>query len=203
MKTLYACFPLFGNAEGVVASPGLQTKNLKARRPHFFAQAGRVLGAAQLRHGENEHWSTENYQTERKGMCQTALIADNIARLSMRSYRHRQEVATPDAYRASQLARLNRALGSLCELLYDQWQTVTEDDYRRFGGQLQLLIETLRGLYQSIRRLPKSMGLAVEAERLEENYSELRELNRDIINFRIRLPKNERLHQLMADLTQT
>ena len=67
-----------------------------------------------------------------KGMCQTALIADNIARLSMRSYRHRQEVATPDAYRASQLVRLNRALGSLCELLYDQWQTVTEDDYRRF-----------------------------------------------------------------------
>ena len=135
-------------------------------------------------------------------MCQTALIADNIARLSMRSYRHRQEVATPDAYRASQLARLNRALGSLCELLYDQWQTVTEDDYKQFGGQLQLLIETLRGLYQSIRRLPKSMGLAVEAERLEENYSELRELNSDIINFRIRLPKNERLHQLVAETSR-
>ena len=135
-------------------------------------------------------------------MCQTALIADNIARLSMRSYRHRQEVATPDAYRASQLARLNRALGSLCELLYDQWQTVTEDDYRRFGGQLQLLIETLRGLRQSIRRLPKSMGLALEAERLEENYSELRELNSDIINFRIRLPKNERLHQLVAETSR-
>ena len=135
-------------------------------------------------------------------MCQTALIADNIARLSMRSYRHRQEVATPDAYRASQLVRLNRALGSLCELLYDQWQTVTEDDYRRFGGQLQHLIETLRGLYQSIRRLPKSMGLAVEAERLEENYSDLRELNSDIINFRIRLPKNERLQQLMAEASR-
>lgn len=66
MKTLYVCFPLFGNAEGVVASSGLQTKNLKARRPHFFAQAGRVLGAAWLRHGENEHWSTENYQTEKE-----------------------------------------------------------------------------------------------------------------------------------------
>ena len=71
-------------------------------------------------------------------MCQTALIADNIARLSMRSYRHRQEVATPDAYRASQLVRLNRALGSLSELHYDQWQTLTEDDYSQIGGQLQL-----------------------------------------------------------------
>ena len=70
METLYACFPLFGNAEGVVASSGLQTKDLKARRPHFFAQAGRVLGAAWLHHGENEHWSTENYQTERKIITQ-------------------------------------------------------------------------------------------------------------------------------------
>lgn len=49
-ENLVCLFPLFGNAEGVLASFGLQPKKLKARRPHFFAQAGRVLGAAWLRH---------------------------------------------------------------------------------------------------------------------------------------------------------
>ena len=49
-ENLVCLFPLFGNAEGVLASFGLQPKKLKARRPHFFAQVGRVLGAAWLRH---------------------------------------------------------------------------------------------------------------------------------------------------------
>jgi len=112
------------------------------------------------------------------------------------------EVVTPNQYRASQLARLNRELDNLYELIYDQWRTVTEEDYRQFGGQFQLLLETLKGLYQSVRKLPKSMGLSQEAENLEMNYSALYEVNSDIVNFCIKLPQNERFQKAMAEASK-
>lgn len=112
------------------------------------------------------------------------------------------EVVTPNQYRASQLARLNRELDNLYELIYDQWRTVTEEDYRQFGGQFQLLLETLKGLYQSVRKLPKSMGLSQEAENLEMNYSALYEVNSDIVNFCIKLPQNERFQKAMVEASK-
>lgn len=54
-ENLVCLFSFIWKRRGVVVSFGLQPKKLKARRPHFFAQAGRVLGAAWLHHGENEH----------------------------------------------------------------------------------------------------------------------------------------------------
>ena len=135
-------------------------------------------------------------------MCQTALISNSITRLSTRSYRHRLEVVTPAPYRVSQLSRLNRDLNNLYEMLYDQWHTVTEEDYKQFGGQFKLLLETLKGLYLSVKKLPKSMGLATEAENLEMNYSALYEINSDIVNFCIKLPRNQRFMQAMAEASQ-
>ena len=135
-------------------------------------------------------------------MCQATLISNSIARLSTRSYKHRQEIIVPDLYRVSQLARLNRDLDNLYELIYDQWRTVTEEDYKLFGGQLQLLLETIKGLYQSIKKLPKSLGLSKEAENLEMNYSALYEVNSDIVNFGIKLPKNKQFQQAMAEASQ-
>lgn len=130
------------------------------------------------------------------------MISNNISRLSTRSYKHRLEVVTPNQYRASQLARLNRELDNLYELIYDQWRTVTEEDYRQFGGQFQLLLETLKGLYLSVRKLPKSMGLFQEAENLEMNYSALYEVNSDIVNFCIKLPQNERFQKAMDEASK-
>lgn len=135
-------------------------------------------------------------------MCQAVLISNNISRLSTRSYKHRLEVATPNHYRASQLARLNRELENLYEFIYIQWRTVTEEDYCQFGGQLQLLLETLKALYLSVRKLPKSMGFSQEAENLEMNYSALYEVNSDIVNFCIKLPKNERFKEAMAEASK-
>lgn len=130
------------------------------------------------------------------------MISNNISRLSTRSYKHRLEVVTPNQYRASQLARLNRELDNLYELIYDQWRTITEEDYRQFGGQFQLLLETLKGLYLSVRKLPKSMGLFQEAENLEMNYSALYEVNSDIVNFCIKLPQNERFQKAMDEASK-
>lgn len=53
-------------------------------------------------------------------MCQTAVISDNMVRLSKRTYKHRLEVLSPDMYSIGQLARLNRDLDKLYELLYAQ-----------------------------------------------------------------------------------
>ena len=100
---------------------------------------------------------------------------------------HRIEVATPGSYQKSQLTRLNHELDSLYETIYDDWTTITEDDYKVFGAQFHLLIQTVKQLYDACRKLPKEMGLKDEIRKLGMNYSALYELNSDIVNFRIYL----------------
>ena len=55
-------------------------------------------------------------------------------------------------YTASQLTRLNRELDRLYELIYEAWDTITEQDYVVFGGQLSLLVSTVKLLYDDCRR---------------------------------------------------
>ena len=123
-------------------------------------------------------------------------------RLSRRSYNHRLEVATPNTYRVSQLMKLNRELDNLCELIYSEWRTVTEEDYRVFGGQFQIMLQTLKQLYESCRKQQKQMNLGDEVKKLGMNYSALNELNSDIVNFSIKLPKNQTMKQLLTQLTE-
>lgn len=135
-------------------------------------------------------------------MCQTGLISRNVLRLSRRSYNHRLEVATPNTYRVSQLMKLNRELDNLYELIYSEWRTVTEEDYRVFGGQFQIMLQTLKQLYESCRKQQKQMNLGDEVKKLGMNYSALYELNSDIVNFSIKLPKNQTMKQLLTQLTE-
>lgn len=67
-------------------------------------------------------------------MCETVLISNRVRRLSRRSYNHRLVIASSEKYHVAQLARLNRELDSLYELIYDDWRNITEEDYRVFGG---------------------------------------------------------------------
>lgn len=131
-------------------------------------------------------------------MCQTALISKNMVRMSKRTYNHRLEIVTPNLYRVSQLARLNRDLDALYELVYDEWRTVTEEDYRVFGGQFNVLLETIKGLYNACRKAPKELGLKEETKKLGMNYSALYEVNSDIVNWNIKAPKNETLKKALA-----
>lgn len=123
-------------------------------------------------------------------------------RLSRHSYNHRLEVATPNTYRVSQLMKLNRELDNLYELIYSEWRTVTEEDYRVFGGQFQIMLQTLKQLYESCRKQQKQMNLGDEVKKLGMNYSALYELNSDIVNFSIKLPKNQTMKQLLTQLTE-
>lgn len=135
-------------------------------------------------------------------MCQTDLISRNMVRMSKRIYSHRLEVVTPNLYRVTQLARLNRDLDALYEQLYDQWRTVTEEDYKVFGGQFKVLLETIKGLYNACRKAPKELGLKEEARKLGMNYSALYELNSDIVNWNIKAPKNEALKEVLKRLAE-
>ena len=131
-------------------------------------------------------------------MCQTVMISNTVKRLGRRSYAHRMNVATPGGYNEAQLSRLNRELDSLYELIYEDWNTITEQDYAVFGGQLSLLVVTLKLLYDDCRKSSLRRVMHDEVERLGMNYSALQELNSDIVNFRIKAPHNTELQSMMS-----
>lgn len=133
-------------------------------------------------------------------MCQTEAITQNVVRLSKRSYSHRLEIVMPNAYHVSQLARLNRELDQLYEMIYDDWQSISEEDYKVFGAQLSILLQTIKQLYNTCKEQPKEMGLKDETKKLGMNYSALFELNSDIVSFCINMPKNKEMKQLMERL---
>ena len=135
-------------------------------------------------------------------MCQTSVITNRVERLSKRRYSHRLDVATPNRYHVTQLARLNRELDSLYEFIYDDWRTITEEDYKMFGGQFVILIQTIKQLYDACKKQPKAMGLREETKKLGMNYSALYELNSDIVNFCIKMPKNEEMKKALQHLAE-
>ena len=135
-------------------------------------------------------------------MCQTAVISLTVKRLGRRCYTHRMDVATPGGYNVAQLSRLNRELDSLYELIYEDWNTITEQDYAVFGGQLSLLVVTLKHLYDDCRKSSLLRLMRNEVERLGMNYSALYELNSDIVNYRIKAPHNKELQSMMSQVSK-
>lgn len=132
-------------------------------------------------------------------MCQTAFISQSIVRLGTRSYRHSLEALEPGEYHVSQLRRLNRDLDAFCDFLYSQINTVTEHDYNVFGKQLVSMLNTLEMLYTSCKQMPEEYGVGTEAERLRKNHSALRELNSDIINYRVKALKDKEWSGLLSE----
>lgn len=139
-------------------------------------------------------------------MCQTALISSNIIKLGTRSYRQRMKAVMPQQYRFTQLARLNRDLDNFYDLLYSQWNSVTETDYNMFGNQLQIMLETLKELFELCKQISKDENFDKETEKLGMNYAAIYEMNSDIINFKIKAKKDTDLHKLMkqaSNITST
>ncbi len=118
-------------------------------------------------------------------MCQTSVISKNIARISSRSFEQNLEVVTGKVITLNKLKRLNNALDTLYELIYSQFNEISADDYKIIGPQLTLLLNTLKGLRETYKRISVSRDLSDEVNSLGRNYSALYELNSDIKQFRI------------------
>jgi len=134
-------------------------------------------------------------------MCEATLISNKIVRLGTRSYQQMMETMTPDSYSVAQLSRLNRDLELFYETLYNQWNTITEEEYKAFGGQLVVMLQTLKELYQACKRIGNK-NLDKQIELLEMNYSAIYEINSDIVNFRINLPKDEKFKRVMEEASK-
>lgn len=131
-------------------------------------------------------------------MNQTALISQHIVRLGTRSYSHLLEVLTLNEYSVGSLRKLNRDLDSFYEFLYAQCNSVKEAEYQVFGEQLCSMLATLKMLWLSCKKMPKSCGISDEVEKLKMNCSALYELNEDIKNYRIKAPKDEEWSALLS-----
>lgn len=119
-------------------------------------------------------------------MCQTAVISKNIARVSTRGYQQNVEALAGEPLRLQKLSRLNSSLDSLYQLLHDQFNTISSEDYARIGPQLSLLLSIIKDLHKTYRRLGASADMRREAKRLSDNYSALYEINSDIRQYRLR-----------------
>ena len=135
-------------------------------------------------------------------MCQTTLISNNIVRLGTRSYRQRMEVMNPNTVSVAQLSRLNRDLEAFYELLYDQWDTVTKEEYMAFGPQLVTMLQTLKELYLTCKKFLKGDAMNKQIELLGMNYAAIFEVNSDMVNFRIESAEDQQFENAINEASK-
>ena len=129
-------------------------------------------------------------------MCQTQVISKHIGRIGRRSFDRRMRIVSPlYVERRGEIARLLNEVDALSERLHNEFPTITEEDYKLFGPELKVVIGTLKSL------LKESMTrheLKTYNERRREQILDLEELDHDIVEFRIKAPKDEHLQRTMA-----
>ncbi len=129
-------------------------------------------------------------------MCQTQVISNHIGRIGRRSFDRRMRIVSPlYVERRGEIARLLNEVDALSECLHDEFPTITEEDYKIFGPELKVVIDTLKSLLkESLTR----HELKPYNERMREQIVDLEELDHDIWEFRIKALKNEKLQAAMA-----
>lgn len=131
-------------------------------------------------------------------MCQTAVISRHIGRIGRRSFDRRMRMASPlFMEKQGEVARLLNDVDRLSDRLHDEFITITEDDYRMFGSELKILISTLKDLRRDSRLRAE---LRLYDDRMREQIADLEELDHDIVEFRIKAPKNKELQEIMAKI---
>lgn len=131
----------------------------------------------------------------RSAMCQTEVISHRIGLISRRAFDIRMRMASPFfVEKKGEMSRLLNDVDGLCNLLHEDFLTITEDDYRMFGAELSLLIDTLKSLKQDSLTYEK---YATRMECLSHQIADLEELEHDIIAFRVKAPKNPSLNETM------
>ena len=129
-------------------------------------------------------------------MCQTQVISNHIGRIGRRSFDRRMRIVSPlYVERRGEIARLLNEVDALSECLHDEFPTITEEDYKIFGPELKVVIDTLKSLLkESLTR----HELKPYNERMREQIVDLEELDHDIREFRIKAKKKKKLQAAMA-----
>ena len=131
-------------------------------------------------------------------MCQTAVISRHIGRIGRRSFDRRMRLASPlYVEKRGEVTRLLNEVDRLSDRLHDEFITITEDDYRMFGSELKIVINTLKALRRESQSRPE---LRPYDNRMREQIADLEELDHDIVEFRIKAPKDEELQEAMASI---
>lgn len=131
-------------------------------------------------------------------MCQTAVISKHIGRIGRRSFDRRMRLASPlFVEKTGEVTRLLNEVDRLSERLHDEFVTITEDDYRMFGSELKIVIDTLKSLRRESHQRPE---LRRYDDRMRQQIIDLEEMDHDIYVFRVKAPKNEELQQALASV---
>lgn len=131
-------------------------------------------------------------------MCQTTVISRHLGRIGRRSYDRRLRMASPlYVEKRGEVARLLNEVDLLSDRLHDEFITITEDDYRMFGPELKIVISTLKALRRESQSRPE---LKVYDNRMREQILDLEELDHDIVEFRIKAPKDDELQRTLASI---
>ena len=131
-------------------------------------------------------------------MCQTAIISQRIGRIGRRSFDRRMRLASPlFVEKQGEVSRLLNEVDRLCDFLHDQFITITEEDYRLFGPELKIVINTLKDLR---RESWSHLYLRRYDNRMREQILDLEELDHDIYEFRVKAPKNKKLQEAISKI---
>lgn len=131
-------------------------------------------------------------------MCLTRAISNSILILGTRTYRQHLRAVSRPLIPTSGLSRLAEDLENFYMSLHAQWNSITEEDYSMFGGQLTVVLETLHQMIKAYRVAAPNTWINRDLDRLEAVYNDLVELDNDIRQFKIRLPKDADMPDLMA-----
>lgn len=129
-------------------------------------------------------------------MCQTAAISKRLGRIGRRSFDRRMRMASPlYVEKQSDLNSLLNDVDRLSEQLHKDFPTISADDYRMFGPELKIVINTLKHL-----RMESLSHHDIEQynERMRQQIADLEELEHDIRSFRTDAQQTKNLQQAMS-----
>lgn len=131
-------------------------------------------------------------------MCQTQVISYQIVRIGKRSFDRRMRIVSPlFVEKRGEITRLLNDVDALSMRLHYEFPSIKEEDYRMFGPELKIVISTLKSLLsESLTR----SELKPYNERMREQIVDLEELDHDILEFRVKAPKDMGLQSAMASV---
>lgn len=133
-------------------------------------------------------------------MCHTQSISRSIGRIGRQSFDRRIRLASPFFNdKKGEIEKILNEIDKLSKELHKTFPTITEEDYRVFGPELRIVIDTLKSLRkESLSRIE----LKPYNDRMRQQIADLEEIDHDIKIFRVDAPKNKELSMAMVAVSK-